>query len=304
VNMGKLPRFENIPSICRWLVLGLLLVSWLGSTGQASAREFTARPGSRVRVTLRDGNVIVATVVGREGQSLMLETASGVKVEAPLDSIVSCKILHDGGNLSDPNYSRLLFGPTGRPLSKGSGYFSDYYVFFPGVSYGVTDNFSFMAGMSVIPGLNIAEQLKYLAPRLAFAVKPNLALSTGFIALMAMDNSGAGIGFAVATVGPPEKSLTAGIGFGYTKDEGDLEFSENPIIQLGGSVRISNSLAIVSENWLITKEFMISRQPFGLALRFFGRRIAADAGIVIIGEVIKHGFPIPWLSLVYNFGRK
>jgi hypothetical protein len=42
----------------------------------------------------------------------------------------------------DPNYSRLLFAPTGRPLKKGDGYFSDYEVLFPGLAVGLTDHVS------------------------------------------------------------------------------------------------------------------------------------------------------------------
>lgn len=41
--------------------------------------------------------------------------------------------------------SRLLLFPTGRPLRKDTGYFSDHYLFFPGFSYGVTENISLSA---------------------------------------------------------------------------------------------------------------------------------------------------------------
>ena len=66
----------------------------------------------------------------------------------------------------DPNYSRLLFAPTGRPLAKGDGYFSDYELVFPGVAYGLTDNLSLAGGVSVIPGLGLGEQLFYVSPKL------------------------------------------------------------------------------------------------------------------------------------------
>ena len=59
----------------------------------------------------------------------------------------------------DPNYSRLLFGPTGRPLKKGDGYFSDYELAFPGVAVGITDNLSIAGGISIVPGIRIDEQL-------------------------------------------------------------------------------------------------------------------------------------------------
>ncbi len=60
------------------------------------------------------------------------------------------------------NHTRLLFSPTGRPLGKGQGYFSDHYVVFPSVAYGLTDNLSIGAGMSVVPGMSLDEQLLYV----------------------------------------------------------------------------------------------------------------------------------------------
>jgi len=63
-------------------------------------------------------------------------------------------------------------------------------------------------------------------------------------------------------------------------------------------------MALVSENWFITGEdWGLGQQPFGIAIRFFGDRVAADVGLILIGEVLEEGFPIPWLSFVYNFGR-
>jgi hypothetical protein len=106
-------------------------------------------------------------------------------------------------------------------------------------------------------------------------------------------------------MGPPDKSFTAGIGLGYTKEEDeDFKFADRPVILLGGNIRLSNSIALVSENWFITGgDFELGNQPFALAIRFFGERLAADVGAILIGEVIDEGFPIPWLSFTYNFGR-
>jgi hypothetical protein len=59
----------------------------------------------------------------------------------------------------DPNYSRLLFAPTGRPLRAGDGYFSDYELLFPGVAYGLTDNVTLAGGVAIVPGLGLGEQL-------------------------------------------------------------------------------------------------------------------------------------------------
>ena len=56
-----------------------------------------------------------------------------------------------------------MFAPSGRPLRKGDGYFSDHYVIFPGFAYGVTDNLSVSGGVSIVPGLGLDEQVLYLS---------------------------------------------------------------------------------------------------------------------------------------------
>ena len=68
---------------------------------------------------------------------------------------------------------------------------------------------------------------------------------------------------------------------------------------------VSNSLALISESWLFTSEDVdVKEFPFGVALRFFGERISIDFGVLLIGEALEEGFPIPWLSAAYSFGRR
>ena len=72
----------------------------------------------------------------------------------PRNSIVSTRnIKSSNGALtrSDPNYSRLMFTPTGRPLRSGQGYWSNYYISFPGITYGLTNQISITAGLRSFP---------------------------------------------------------------------------------------------------------------------------------------------------------
>lgn len=273
------------------------------------SRRAQTKSDSLYAITLKSGSVLRGKIVKKSRAEVILRTEDGLEIKVPVDSIASIKLIRGqvvGGEFRrfDPNYSRLMFAPTGRPLRRADGYFSDFYVFFPSVAYGVTSNFSIMAGFSILPGVNLDEQLKYFAPRLGVQTAENFAISVGALYAGAKDVR-AGIAFAVASFGPPDNSFTAGLGLGYTKEEGrDFEFAEHPVIMLGGNFRLSNNLALVSENWFITgREFDLNETPFGVALRFFGDRLAADVGMLLIGEVLQEGFPIPWLSFVYNFGR-
>ena len=265
-----------------------------------------------VQISLKDGTRLVARIIHQDEESYVVMTASGLEIEVPTASVVSIKPirghLEEGTYLRfDPNYSRLIYAPTGRPLRRKQGYFSDYYVFFPGLSYGVTNQVSLMAGLTVIPGVGFDEQLKYVAVRFGSRVSDDLSVSAGVLntSLRADDDEfAAGIAFAVGTLGRPDKSVTAAVGLGYSKEGGeDYQFGQHPLIVLGGNLRLSNSVGLLSENWFITGEDVgLSEQPFGIAVRFFGERVAVDVGFILIGEVLKEGFPIPWLSFAYNFG--
>ena len=259
---------------------------------------------SQVSISLNDGTQLEGTITQETETHILVETLAGLEVKVPKTSIVSIEKHHASAfSRPDPNYTRLMFSPTGRPLRRGDAYFFNHYVFFPGMAYGLTDHFTLSGGVSVLPGVGLNEQLLSVAPKLGFYTSDEVSLSAGVLYMRIEDDAG-GMAFVVGTKGSPDKSFTCGIGLGYIAEEGeDVDFAEHPVLLLGGNIRLSESMSIVSENWLITGgDFKLDQQPLGLALRFLGTKIAVDAGVIIIGEVLKEGFPIPWLSFVYNFG--
>jgi hypothetical protein len=264
---------------------------------------------SLVTVEINDGSNFIGSIMKQDESKIYFKTINGIEATIPKSVITKIKPMEgkivEGTYLRlDPNYSRLLFAPTGRPLKKGEGYFSDYYVFFPGISYGFTNNITLMAGFSFLPGASFSEQLKYIAPKIGVNLNDKFAIATGAL-YMGAEDVAAGIGFLVGTYGERDHCFTLGLGLGYTKEEDeDLKFAEHPIIMFGGNARLSNSVALISENWLITgSDFDITQQPFSIGVRFFGDHVSADVALVIIVDVIEDGFPIPWLSFIYNFGN-
>ena len=208
---------------------------------------------------------------------------------------------------ADPNYSRLLFAPTARPLRQGEGYLADHEVLFPGVAYGLTENISLAGGLSVIPGLGLSEQVFYLSPKVGFDLNDHASVAVG--ALVATggggefdDRESARIGFAVGTFGSPRHSFTVGAGIGDTSSG----FSDAvPILMAGGTTTMSRHVALVGETWMfLGQDFQLSEQPFGAGVRLFNDRLSADLGVILIGELIDEGFPIPWVSVSYHFGAK
>jgi hypothetical protein len=259
-----------------------------------------------VTVSLSDGSTLVGTIVQEDEAELTVRTRLGLEVRVPRSAVASVQAAGDDegrGFRADPAASRLLFAPTGRPLGKGEGYFSDHYVLFPGATAGVTDHFSLGGGMSMVPGLGFSEQVFYVAPRLAWSLTDKAAVSTGVLYARAGEYQAA-VAFGMGTFGPPDASVTVGLGMVATRDDegGGFELRRAPILVVGGSKRLSQRLALISENWLFLGEgFRLSSQPFGLGLRFLGDRLSADVGLILIGDVLANGFPVPWLSFSYHF---
>ena len=84
---------------------------------------------------------------------------------------------------------------------------------------------------------------------------------------------------------------------GYGFSGGD--FTDKPVLVLGWENRVSKSLKIISENWFF---FGGEIHPISFGLRFFGKNLAADFGLIYPAGTDIKGFPfIPWLGLTYNF---
>lgn len=293
-----------------------------------AAARAADQPAPEVTIALKDGGSLVGTVIAEDAASLTLRTRSGAELKVPREAIASSgappaadAVAPARSPVGDPNESRLMFAPTGRPLGKGNGYFSDHYVLFPGFAYGLTDNLSVGAGFSTVPAVGLSEQVFYVSASSAFKLGDGAALALGgfFAGAGAEDvaDFGASALFGVATFGRPERSLSIGVAAialreeeyrydargEYVSTERPWRFRDAPVLMLGGSLRLGRNLSLISESWLILgSDFDLSEQPFGFALRFYGGRLSADVGVVLVKEVLEEGFPVPWLSFSYHFG--
>ena len=197
------------------------------------------------------------------------------------------------------NRTRLFFAPTARSQYRGQGYLALYEIFFPFVSVGVGDIVSVGGGITLFPA---SDQLLYGAGKVTVYERPNVALAAGaFVLTFTGGNGAGGLLLGVGTFGPPNRSLTLGIGFGF----GDGDFEETPAFLVGGELQVSNSLKLISENYIIPE--VEDGILFSGGLRFFGERLAADFALASTVDAVRDssGFPFfPWLGFAYNFGRR
>lgn len=258
-------------------------------------------------ITTRDGSELYGRIVAIVADTVEFET-DFAKVSIAISNIetvriVSTENIRDGRYwFPNPNCTRLYFAPTARMLKQGEGYFADYYLFFPSLTWGITDYISFGGGMSLFPGIGFGNQLFYFTPKVGVSAGKDVSFAIG--ALIASiptegfddddDRSTLGIGYGVWTYGSPERSVTCGLGYGFS--EGKL--ADKPMVMAGFDYRISRRSAFVSENWMIPG---VDGILISYGARFFGEGLSIDVAFVgRVGE--KMVFPgVPLIDFVINF---
>ena len=294
------------------LIKGLLwpvLMSVVLIAGEALAKEYDIKGSIKIPgqdtvqiLTMKDGSRIIGRILSIQDNDITFESDLG-QTTIQLAKIKEIKEVPAGsirkGNywFENPNATRLYFAATGRMLEKGQGYFSDYYLFFPGIAYGITDNFTFGAGMSIFPGVDIADQIFYFTPKIGLSAtkNTNFALGTLIIALPEIDDKRhtLGILYAVGTQGSPDASLSLGLGYGYVDDN----FADRPMVMVGGEKRFARRISFVSENWIIPG---VDAPFISYGMRFFGEGLSVDLALFnLLDNAIFPG--VPWIDFVFSF---
>lgn len=254
------------------------------------------------RIQLRDGSELVGRIISIADSTVQFHSSLGTTTIRSADIL---KLQAESGGIvrngqyyfPNPNATRLIFAPTGRMLEPGEGYFSDYWIFFPGISVGLSNMFSVGGGMSIFPGVDLGDQLLYFTPKLGVArrEKFNAAVGALFVSLPSFDdgNETAGMLYGVGTWGDRDNSFTTGLGYGFAN--GDL--ASSPALLVGGEARVSPRLSFVTENYLIPGGTML----LGGGLRFMGRGLSVDLSLFSAAGEEGGGCCLPFLGFVYSW---
>ena len=278
--------------------LFVLVCIWplAAQTGQAYQQ---VSPGDTVRIETTDGSELIGKIVKKDDAYLHLETLSGLEIKIPAGTISAIQNVTgqiEGGMYMnpDPNNTRLFLGPTGRTLKKGRGYFSAYEIFFPSLGYGINDYITMAGGMTLFPGSDV--QIIYVNPKIRLYRDDSFAVATGASLVFPTTFDGSSALFNLtATYGSDNSALTVSA---MVPMDSDNDF-KNPILMIGGEVRISRKIKLITENWM-SIEFDSAILSAGV--RFFGQSLAADLGFFYITGSDLSGFPfLPWIGFAYNF---
>ncbi|UCG62339.1 MAG: hypothetical protein JSV52_03375 [Candidatus Zixiibacteriota bacterium] len=302
IRSNRFTRFALLLTLA-----AVLTVATTAAAGDISKSLRVPEAGVTQMITLSDGSTMAGQITEVGDTTVKFKTQMG-EMTLDIDKIVEIKEIATsaikGGRYwyPDPNRHRLFVGPTGRMLKAGQGYFSDMLIFFPSVGYGITDNINLSAGMTIIPGIDFSKQLFYATPKIGVSINKNLSVS-GSALIIAVpqgddddddDASVVGIIFSTATYGTDNAGLTVGLGFGYV----DEDFADNPVVQIGGEVRVARRLSLVTENWIFPE---VDDPLVSYGLRFFGEQIAVDLAFATLLEEDPLLPGIPFVNFVYNF---
>ena len=289
------------------LIISVISISWSSLAWDKTIPSGSLRipePGNVQIITTTDGSTNIGRITEITGSTVLFSTELGI-ITIPFDRIQSIREVPASsirnGNywFHDPNNTRLFFAPTGRMLKKGSGYFADYYLFFPSANYGVTNRLSLGGGFSIFPSGNMKEQVYFFTPKIGVKQTEKLNIAAGALVLKIPDIADEetpllSIIYGAGTYGTADRSLTVGLGYGMV----DLKLANKPLIVIGGEQRLTRRMALVTENWILpgTDHPLIS-----LGLRFMGEWLSVDLALInTIGkDSVSPG--IPYIDFVYNF---
>jgi hypothetical protein len=257
--------------------------------------------GDTVRqIRLSDGSVMYGRIESHDGDRVVIVTTAGARVEVARANVRSVTVARGrvrNGEMwrEDPNPTRLFFAPTGHNLRRGEGYFGVYELFFPFVTFGVTDRITVAAGSPVFPG--VVAELAYLAPKVQVVASEKTNIAVGGFAFLSSDETGAaGIVYGVGTFGKDD-ALTVGAGLPFASGDG---FLERGVFMLGGETRIGRGTKLLTENYLVPGE---SGAVVSGGVRFFSESLSADFGLAgFLGDGV--GCCLPVVNFVYSWGKK
>ena len=268
-----------------------------------------------LEIETKDGNIFLGIVVEENEEYYKLKTKDGILVEIPLISVQNTEILTtknvDGKVLrADPNKSLYLFAPSAFPIEKGKSYCRDFCVFFPSYNRGFGNNFSLQLGAFVFGAVNLDQIPLVISGKFSLPKTTSIGILNTSFALGGMyvqipfeffdEDIGLGIAFGTVTLGNNFNHFSTSIGWGYTRYSGDWELDDDPLINIAGNFRFTNSFALIGEQWFIP-DLDLDDSPLILSTRFIGRKFAVDfGGIMTLENIVEGILPFPIINFTYH----
>lgn len=291
---------QNVGVLSRLALVACMLFA--AKPGQASGQVSEASRDTVWVVTLTDGSTLYGQITESTDEQIVLMTEAGARFEiqrAQIEEIrpLVGRIVRGQVWPEDGNRTRLFFGPTGRALHSREGYIGLYELFFSFVAVGVGDRLVLAGGTPVLPG--VIGEVFYLAPKVTLINAPRFQLAAGALSFFLtddIDEGSAGIVYGVGTFGGTDNAVTLGAGWGFALTSDESAVSDEPVLMLGLEQRASRGVKLMSENYYVDGNALVSG-----GVRLLGQRFSADIGLGAgLGEG-DAGCCLPILTAAYRF---
>lgn len=275
----------------------LLMVGLPGAVPVAFAQAATAADQRIYEVKTKDGERFFGYLQVDTPERVVIRTPGGATIELARADIASIKeatgtLVGQDYRPADPNPTRLFFGPTGRALKKGEGYFGAYELFMPTVQVGVTDRFSIGGGTPLFVGGG--EHPFWLTPKFQVYEGRRASVAIGAMHFLNVDGVNLGIAYAVSTFGTRDDAVTTGLGWAYVNDNDDNAGAV--VAMVGGEHRMSRRVKLMTENYVFTHGGIVSA-----GVRFLGESLSADIALAVPFADGEGLFAFPVVNFVWKF---
>jgi hypothetical protein len=256
---------------------------------ETPARRDRVPVDSNVAVHLRDGSVVYGRLERLDADSVIVLSTAGrlALARSSVREVRDAGVAHRRGDGSveywfpNPHSSRLYFAPTGRTLGQGEGYFADHDIVVGSFAVGATDRITLGGGGFLVPD----SRAWFVTSKVGVVRGQDFNLAVGAIVGGWGTSETGGVGYVAGTFGGTDKALTLAVGNGFTGSG----LANDQVFMVGGEVRVSRRLSLLSENYLITGQ---SDAAVSYGVRFLGERTSVD---LVFFNLVKNplfpGFP-------------
>ena len=301
-------------------VLSLVLFPSLPAVAQQDTAKAPTAPAITHVLKTREGSTLLGRLVADSGDTVRFQTSLGM-LAIPKRNVAELKPVRPnevrGGQywFPDPNRTRLFFAPTGRMLNTGEGYYSNTYLFLQNFAAGASEHVTLGGGLSLFPTGDMSEQVYYFTPKVGVynSEQNNIAIGSILAWVPTDDGKPFGIVYGVATHGDADGSVTGGLGYGFYGSD----MSSRPVAMLGGARRVSQRLALLTENYGMMYDSNEStcnltctdatRRRLGVlsmyGVRFLGEKLSVDLALANVATHDAHWiFPgVPYVAFAVKF---
>lgn len=238
-------------------IAALLAGSAIPAAGQqADALRVLSDTTAVQQVELRDGTKLLGRIVRIDGTDIFFRTLGDVAIQFERRDVRTVREVQ--GELYDGEFYELVV---------------------PSFGVGIGNAFMISGGFSAIPGIDLRDQVYYIAPKAQVFNSEYVQGAVGlFWAKPGTNEESVGMAYSGVTAGTPRASFSGGIAFPFGSRSG---FSDNPLLMVGGELRATKRLKLITENWIAPSE---GDAILSLGFRIITSRLTVEVAVVTTTE--------------------